>query len=163
MRITAEGFAEVEDTLKGVKSRIENLKPVLDVALMDTVTLIDDSFDSQRSPGDIEWAPLLPATIERRRKGGGNASPQILIDTGRLRQSITGRTNRKGFEFGTNVVYAGAHQFGRPGKNLPARPFLPVDAEDGGSYKLSTTGAGGRHWSEVRRMIANYIRTGRVK
>jgi phage virion morphogenesis protein len=167
MRVEAEGIDEAKSELDAVKGRIANLKPVMEVAVQDTVTLIDDAFENQTSPAGAPWAPLQASTIERRRTGDGNGSPKILIDTGRLRQSVTGRANRRGFRFGTNAVYAGAQQFGaqRAGRsnnvNLPARPFLPIE-NAGGNFQLSTTGAAGVHWRQVRRMIADYIRTGRI-
>jgi len=61
------------------------------------------------------------------------AQSRILIDTGRLRQSViassaTADAVREGTRYaliwGTRVPYARAHQFGEPERNLPARPFL---------------------------------------
>lgn len=162
MRVEVDGLEETKSELDAVKQRIANLKPVMEVAVSDTVTLIDDAFENQASPMGAPWAPLQPSTIERRRKGGGNGSPKILIDTGRLRQSITGKADQRGFQFGTNVRYAGAQQFGRSDVNLPARPFFPIESGTGSNFQLSTTGAAGVHWRQIRRMIADYIRTGRI-
>jgi len=66
-------------------------------------------------------------------KGG-----QILIDTGRLRASVSGKGGADSvrkledtrLEIGTNVKYAPVHQFGSPKKNIPARPFLQFLPED---------------------------------
>jgi phage gpG-like protein len=169
MKLEATGIEETQRALEEMRARLANLTPVMQVAVADTVALIDDSFDAQASPGGAPWAPLKQTTIARRRKGGGNASPKALIDTGRLRQSITGQAGPTGFRFGTNVVYAGAQQLGNPSNRffgrarapIPARPFLPV--ERGGSrFQLMTTGSAGTHWSQIRAMVAKYIRTGEI-
>lgn len=68
------------------------------------------------------------SAIVRRTK-----SSKILVDTGRLRQSVVvnsatadavRRTGRLILDWGTRVPYAGRHQHGDPARNLPARPFL---------------------------------------
>lgn len=67
------------------------------------------------------------ATVRRTRRS------RILIDTGRLRNSVVAlsanadaiRDRRQlVLLWGTRVPYAARHQFGDPAKNLPARPFL---------------------------------------
>lgn len=104
------------------------------------------------------------SAAEKKEKGR-----KPLVDTARLRNSISARAHKTGFAFGTNVVYAAAQHFGNP-KNkvfgrargpIPARPFFPI-ASDGSRFELMTTGPAGRHWSNVRRMVATYIRTGRI-
>ena len=53
---------------------------------------------------------------------------KILMDSGRLANSITFDADNKQVEIGTNLVYAATHQFGR-GK-IPARPFLGFQETD---------------------------------
>lgn len=69
-----------------------------------------------------EWPPLKPETI--RRKG----SSKPLIDTGRLRNSITHKVEGDkalvGIFGGEVLVYAAVHEFGSPKKNIPERSFL---------------------------------------
>lgn len=204
MRIQATGIDEAQQRLEEIAARLADLTPVMQVAVADTVTLIDDSFDGQRSPSGAPWAPRSEATdsirlslaiqgarfrVASRSEGDvsdddlrkarrravrsqekKNSNRKLLIDTGRLRQSITGRSGKTSFQFGTNVVYAATQQFGRSdnkvfGKHpgpIPARPFMPVEAESRGKFRLMNTGAAGQHWSRVRRMVAEYIRTGRL-
>lgn len=75
----------------------------------------------------------------------GNRTVDILRDTGRLFNSLMpaeqGYAGADGqaenvFEasdgiirVGTNVKYAGTHQYGNPARNVPARPFFPPEAE----------------------------------
>jgi phage virion morphogenesis protein len=62
-------------------------------------------FEDQRGPGGVPWKPSQRALDE---------NGQTLIDSGRLRTSITFRAGANGVEVGTNVVYAAIHQFGGP-------------------------------------------------
>lgn len=72
---------------------------------------------ARQGPG---WAPLSPATLARRRGRGARA--QILLDTGRLRQSVVSadqgahgsiyNLQQASLEIGSNLVYAAIHQFG---------------------------------------------------
>lgn len=56
---------------------------------------------------------------------------QILLDSGRLRSSIAYKIEGPGkVGVGTNVKYAGAHQFGSTKKQIPARPFLVIQEDD---------------------------------
>ena len=83
-------------------------------------------FEEGRAPDGVPWLPS-----RRARETGG----QTLVDTARLRNSITHRASADGVEVGTNVVYAAIHQFGsrrdgsRP-RGIPARPYLGIDDGD---------------------------------
>lgn len=63
------------------------------------------------------------------------ARGKILIDTGRLRRSITYDAKRYSVRIGTGLVYGAIHQFGgKAGRGrrvtIPARPYLVVQEED---------------------------------
>ncbi|MCF8012418.1 MAG: phage virion morphogenesis protein [Clostridiales bacterium] len=68
-----------------------------------------------------KWKPSI-----RAQKTGG----QTLVDTGRLRGSIYAKANNNSAKVGTNVIYAAAHNFGYPPRNLPQRKFLMFQDED---------------------------------
>jgi len=106
-------------------------------------------FERGEGPGGIEW----PISLRALMKG-----EQTLIKSGRLRDSIAARSDATRAEWGTNVEYAGIHQFGgttrphvivakrakalnipgigprkkvnHPGSKIPARPYLGLDAAD---------------------------------
>lgn len=83
-------------------------------------------FEAGRGPDGQPWEPSRRAG----REGG-----RTLVDTARLRGSITYRASDDGVEVGTNVVYAAIHQLGSaPGggrpRGIPARPYLGVDDDD---------------------------------
>lgn len=58
--------------LRQIKSRLKNVKPVLEVAAVDLKTLMDDAFDKSRSPQGDPWQELSNSTLEARgRKAAG--------------------------------------------------------------------------------------------
>lgn len=87
----------------------------LNAALAETVrTLILEEFDASSGPYGAPWLSL------RRRSG------KPLLDTGRLRSSFNGDgSDAKSFRFGTDVVYAGVHQYGTA--TVPQRQIMPED------------------------------------
>lgn len=89
----------------------------------DAVDLVAEGFKQSRAPDGAPWRPLARAR-RRNKKKGDRGKP--LMDTGRLRASVTTATSitADGFTIGSNLVYAATHQYGRG--PIPARPFLPV-------------------------------------
>lgn len=71
---------------------------------------------------DPSWPPLRPETIKRK----GSSRP--LIDTGRLRDSITHKVEGDkalvGIFGGGVLIYAAVHEFGSPKRNIPERSYL---------------------------------------
>lgn len=155
MSWTVDGLDEAVDNLRGIEARLSDLTPVMRVISEDLKTFIDSRFESSQSPSGAPWQPLKPATIARRRQG----SSKPLVDTGRLRNSISARPQKQSLEFGTNVVYAGTHQFGHG--PVPARPFLPVSIAGG---KAVWTPSGPAHTEReiYLRMIRDYITEGKL-
>ena len=71
------------------------------------------AFANESTPGGAAWKPLAPATVARK------GHSKILIETGRLKKSLTGgggdavrATSHRGLVFGTSVPYAAYHQSG---------------------------------------------------
>jgi len=127
---------ELRKLLNRLQRKLGDMSPIMDeigATVADNVRL---GFNDGRDPWGHSWAPLSPVTIYRRRK----KSSRPLRDTGRLMNSITHKAGRDYAVVGTNVEYAGTHQFGvRKGQfgktrrgapipwgRIPARPFLPL-------------------------------------
>lgn len=107
-------------------------------------------FRDSKDPYGSLWERLKASTIARRRKGTGGGGVKPLLDTGRLRNSVTYRLlGGAGVEVGTNVRYAAIHQFGGA-INFAARSQLvrlrqvKATRKDGTSY-LSTRFAKDSH------------------
>lgn len=89
-------------------------------------------FDSEADPVGASWPPLAPSTVARK---GHNT---ILLDTGRLKGSLTGghgdavrdvidEGGRAGLTFGTRVPYSIYHD--KAAQNRPARRHVGMSAE----------------------------------
>lgn len=101
-------------------SRGRNPTPVLQDIRERLLFSVRQNFQQGGRP--TRWRPS-----RRVREEGG----QTLVDTARLRNSLTGRIEGNDRVIvGTNVVYGRAHQFGVPRRNLPARPFLVIQPSD---------------------------------
>lgn len=105
-----------------------------------------DRFKKQEEPSGKKWV----------KRKFGNSKKRILNNTGTLRKSIKVKADKKMVHVGTNLKYAGTHQFGaknrrikaKKGKylkfkvgnrwvskkevkiNVPARPFLGISEDD---------------------------------
>lgn len=127
-------FGKLDGLAKALESIGDKKRGLLKDLAQEALAKVGEGFETSTSPLGISWAPPL------LRQG------QPLLDTGRLRSSITYSLTDSGFSLGTSVAYAPVHQYGatiRPksGKVLrwqaggrwygakevkvPARPFLP--------------------------------------
>lgn len=99
-------------------------------------------FRDERGPDGTPWKKSIRARKGQRRDARGRfdtgvnkSGGKTLTDTARLRRSITSHADAERAEVGTNVIYAGIHQFGGlTGRGhavkMPARPFLGLSADD---------------------------------
>lgn len=127
---------------------MKSLRPAMEAGALDIKKLIDDSFYKSMDPNTgAAWEPLAESTIERRRKG----SSKPLVDTGRLRSSIATKAGDRSILYGTNVSYAGPHQYGT--KRIPRRRFMPTDL---------TAGPASVTAKKIIRRIINYIVNGKA-
>jgi len=137
----------VTTMLARLASHMGDLSPCMRAIAEDMRAAVDENFDRGGRPS---WRPS-----RRAMEQGG----QTLIDTGRLRGSITHRSTATAAFVGTNVEYARIHQEGatipphvirprfkkalfwpgaahpvkhvkHPGGRIPARPFLHLEDED---------------------------------
>ncbi|WP_295579436.1 phage virion morphogenesis protein [uncultured Lamprocystis sp.] len=145
--------AQLTAALRGLTTRLRDLRPVMAGIGQELVTLADLSFRGEQDPWGKPWDALSEVTLLRRgqRKTGGKSlrtkrgntrasalramlSAKILRDTGRLAGSVNYRASRDQVVVGSNVIYAATQQFGRADNRMfgralapiPARPFLPI-------------------------------------
>lgn len=128
LHIDASELGDVGRRLDRLASRVSNMTPVMDEIGSMLVTSTQDRFETGKGPDGDDWLRSI-----RVAEAQGNA--QTLVDSGRLRDSITHEPGNDQVEIGSNVVYAAIHQFGGEagrGKavTLPARPYLGLSAED---------------------------------
>lgn len=94
-------------------------------------------FDAQVDPAGQPWTPLSPAYQARKKKNPnlilvltGHLSGQQAPQAGQRAGLQAPQATETAVSVGTNLVYAATHQFGRPEQNIPARPFLGLNATD---------------------------------
>lgn len=133
-----------QEALARLVGRMEDTHSLLDAVGAGMVSHIADRFELGRGPDGTPWLPSRRAELE-----GG----QTLVDRGHLRDSYTHRVDGDHVAVGSNLIYAGTHQFGatiraKNGKGLsfdlggnvgrvvvqkveiPARPVLGIGADD---------------------------------
>jgi phage virion morphogenesis protein len=124
--------------LKNFSDRIST-EALLQIAGQVMRSSIEHTFRDQGSPAG-SWPRLAPSTLKRGKGGGGR---KILIQSGRLKNSITYLVNGNMLTIGTNLRYAAIHQVGgvagrrgpfkkKGGRRpyIPARPYLVFRPED---------------------------------
>lgn len=121
---------EIKVEAKNVMSALDRLvhtgqdmSPVMRVIAQELARQTEKNFAAEGRP---KWLGIKP----RKGREGGH----ILQDTGQLAASITTGHDAGSATIGTNKVYAAIHQFGgKTGRGhkvtMPARPFLPIDAQ----------------------------------
>ncbi|MGC8736762.1 MAG: phage virion morphogenesis protein [Dissulfurimicrobium sp.] len=102
---------EVMDALKGLQARLGDLTPAMRTVARMMESAVQRNFAEGGRPD--KWKPSKRAL----RQNG-----QTLMDTGRLKNSITSRSDATSAEVGTNVEYAAIHQFGGRTKPTIIRP-----------------------------------------
>lgn len=136
------GIEEVLNRFARLAAAANNLEKPIRAAGVYMLGSIERNFRAQGRPE--KWKSLSSATLAARRRGrdneGGKRKAQILIDTARMKNSVTTGDALKvtggGFSIGTNVIYAPRQHFGYPGgsgrgrSKTPARPFLLFQTED---------------------------------
>jgi len=101
----------------------------------------EERFRKETDPVGRPWQALKPKTLAAKIRK--HKSTKILTRDHRLRSSINYEPSRRSVEIGSPLVYAAVHQLGGvAGQNIPARPFLGVNAQN---------------MDEIGRIIADYL------
>ncbi len=151
--------------LKGLHKKLNQLKnPALErVGKKVGEALVSSTirrFGEQRAPDGTPWqrhaaATVAPSKKDYRKSGALRKGVRermekrlILIDSARLRNSISFKAVGTKVHVGTNVKYARHHQKGSEAGtkfNIPAHPFLGVSSDDK---------------KEVRRLVLKAVQEG---
>jgi phage virion morphogenesis protein len=94
-------------SLKNMSDRISP-EPLLKIAGEVMRSSVERTFREQGSPAG-SWAPLAQSTLKR---GKGGVGRKILIQSGRLKNSITYQVSGNVLTIGTNIRYAAIQQSG---------------------------------------------------
>jgi phage virion morphogenesis protein len=117
---------QVRDGLAQLQARLSDLSPVFQDIGEALLNSTRERFHHQTAPDGSSWAALSPDYQARKKK---NAN-LILTLNGYLRGTLNYQASKQELRVGTPLIYGATHQFGRPEKNIPARPFLGLSADD---------------------------------
>ena len=123
--IRVEGLEEVNRLFARLR-RAGALAPALRSIGEALLNSTDDRFDAQAAPDGTPWTPLDPRTVRRKKKN----ADKILTEEGELRGSLVYQEGPDEVSVGSPTKYAATHQFDDPNRNIPARPFLGLSADD---------------------------------
>jgi phage virion morphogenesis protein len=130
-------------SLRKIAQELSRPTPALKLVGILAQRAIQRNFKAQSDPQGKPWARLSSATIKSRRNRK-KSSIQILVDTGRLKNSLNTldalRITGSEVAIGTNVKYAAIHNFGAGARSsvkthrrfgaIPQREFMGVKKED---------------------------------
>lgn len=138
---------ELKRMLKGVLSRLGNVKPAAELMGETILESITTNFEEGGRPK--KWKSLKKSTQEQRRRMGKWPGRMLVISghAGGLMGSIAYTALNNGVIVHANKVYARIHHYGgMAGKGrtvkIPARPYMMVQDED---------------WAEMKDQLRKYV------
>jgi phage virion morphogenesis protein len=113
----------IELLLAGLSPAIDQaIETALDKSAAAILNRLRTTYLAESDPTGSPWVPSLAGKKRRARGGTGT-----LFDTGRLYRSIQLTKNEKGVRgIGTDVPYAGFHQFGKGNSHREFLTFTPA-------------------------------------
>ena len=128
MKIEVEGGDAIENALQKIAGpSTKNL--IADAAATELQSLSERNFRSERNRPE-PWPDFAESTKKHMSKKRAK-SPKLLIDHGTLLRSLSVESVSDGAYLVSAVDYADYHQYGTI--KMPARPFVPVTGEYGGT------------------------------
>ena len=128
-----------DDELKALCAKLNGmaLKPAKRKELLaslgeELITQTKDRFAKKKTPDGDDWADIADSTKAYYRKKFGTENPGngILWRQGSLMDSLTQEAGTWSVVVGATKVYAAVHQGSWNEKNIVARPYLGLSAED---------------------------------
>ena len=126
LRVDSKDLDRVSRHLQKILDRFADTRNLMEAIGASLVSSTQLRFEEGQNPEGQPWKPWSASYAARRR---GEA---ILLDKGRLSDSLTFVAGPDRVEVGTNVIYAAIHQFGgeEVGIPIPARPYLGLSGDD---------------------------------
>ena len=139
----------VQDALAQLRQRTTHLQPIFQLIGEGIMERTKQRFGSSSGPDGSAWTPNARSTLESyiareggfgkkgvNKKGQGLAmGKKPLIDSGSLKSQFNVVATDASVTVSSSMIYAAIQQFGgMAGRGhqtkIPARPFLPVKADD---------------------------------
>lgn len=150
---------DVPDKLAALQQRLNNPAPLMAGIAAELQSLTISAFEHETVVGGEKWKPLALSTIRQREKKGQWPGKKLQRSTAGLAASIQPFHNAHQAGLTVSKPYAAIHQFGgmagRGGKvEIPARPYLPVKMEGGGTELTP------KARSLLEEMLADFVERG---
>jgi len=123
----------LQQTLNQIEDDIGDLTPLMQAIAAELASQTEENFEHEGRP---EWPELSDVTTERRAKQGHWPGQRLQVSAGGLAASIVTHATDSSAMVGSNKPYAAMMQLGGKQVNfphlwgdIPARPYLPMDAE----------------------------------
>lgn len=123
----------IQNLLREIERAVGDLTPLMRGMAAELAKQTEQNFENEGRP---EWPELSDTTTERRAKKGNWPGQVLQVSAAGLAASITTHATDSSALVGSNKPYAAMMQFGGDQANfphlwgdIPARPYLPVDAE----------------------------------
>jgi phage gpG-like protein len=130
MPIRVNGTGDLERDLEELQRKLENPEPLMRSIESIAHTETMRNFENERDSFGNNWRPSRRAIKDGGRtlhSGNSRRRRQVGHRVDHLQDAIyTGRSGRSA-KVGTNMVYGRTHQLGDSSRNIPKRPFLPID------------------------------------
>ena len=128
LNVDVSDLGQIVHRFDRVIQGISDATPLMDEIGSMLVSSTQHRFETGQTPEGEDWLPSI-----RVQEAQGNA--QTLVDSARLRDSMTHEPSRDQVEAGTNVIYAAVQFFGgQTGRNhavtLPSRQALGISYDD---------------------------------
>lgn len=108
----------ITDRIKSLKRELSDSRERMDIVNDVVSNKIKAAFSTKTSPNGIAWP-------QGKEPGTGN-----LFKSGRLFNSFkTGKRKAHEVEWSSPLSYDATHQFGDPSRNIPERPYLPLNKD----------------------------------
>lgn len=129
-----------DDELKALCSRLngmalkpEDRKKLLAGIGAEMETQTQDRFAEKKSPDGDSWADIAESTRRYYEKNASKVhypGKGLLWREGALKDTVTSEAHSWDVVVGATKVYAAVHQYGWKEKNITARPYLGLSAEN---------------------------------
>lgn len=124
IKIEIFGTEEASGRLLAIKRLAGNLEEVFGDVGEHLLTSTRERFDLQVDPEGHRWLPLSEAWLDRKRREDKNPE-KILVYEGDMRRYLRYQIEDDELAFGSDRVYAAAHQFA-----IGPRPWLGISHAD---------------------------------
>ncbi|MBQ9206865.1 MAG: phage virion morphogenesis protein [Treponema sp.] len=127
------------DELRALCSRLNKMaltpserKDLLGSVGEEMITQTKDRFAEKKTPDGDDWADIAQSTKDYYKRKFGTANPYngILWRQGGLMDSLTQEVGSWSVLVGATKIYAAVHQYGYMWKNIPARTYIGLSADD---------------------------------